>query len=181
MSWEDIKAKGSTKQTGLQKVVNIIMTTIAATKPLPNYGLCQVKLYQLLKFLSEQGISPSEVVLVLLNNPHLYNYVYRLKTKELKDEIIKIYNSRTAIKEEAFVALFYDNYIMAGSIFRAIRNVMRYPYEKYTIDFIKGVVTKYPFLLTTQHLEHIKAQLFVVRNGYNLVRRIGIQEVYKNA
>lgn len=178
MAWTDVKTISSSKRE-LRDVVQSVMRTLSSTSPLANYGLYQVKLYQLLNFLwVKKSIPPLEVALLLTKRPELLNLAYRLRMTELKEQILLKTQTAGTEKDEAFAVLFYDNYRVTHQVWKSIRATMKYPYEKFDLQFIHEVFSRYPYLKSPSHLSNVLGHLQVVRSAYLLVQQYGIKDVY---
>jgi len=178
MAWKDIKTLSKGKRE-IREVVHNVMQTLSSTRPLANYGLYQVKLYQLLNFLWEnKKISPLEVAMALTKKPELFSLVYRLQMTELKNKLVEQHSKMDFLKEQAFVVLYYDNYFMLKKVWRAVRATIKYPYEQFTLTFIRKMFGKYPFLKAPAHLESAMHAMQVSRSSYLLIQNHGIKDVY---
>jgi len=178
MSWDTIKAINpivSRRKQAVRYIKDILMTKYNFPY---NASVFQLDFYRLLKTMeSVHEMSPSEILLIISKNPSLVNYIYRRKYKALKDALLQG-SGNEKNRLTTFVTLVYDSYYKNKSIFKALLEVRKYPYDNFKNLKLLSVVKKnYPFVFSEDHLKHVKEKLDVCKYAVLLTEN-GIKERY---
>ena len=177
MGWNQIR--GYSEETlELRKVSTYVFGQLTK-KYNKHHGanLFQMDFHRFMKSLRDKyEIPPSEVLLAMINNNSYIEYVYHRKFKELRELMIQ--SSKTPNSRElVFTMLYYDSFFSGLSFFGAIKRIKKYPYAKFTNDFIRAIFTKHPYLKTIAHIDYVKGLLNTQQYAQRLLAG-GIKEFY---
>jgi len=136
----------------------------------------QIDFYRFLKHMAKtHKITPNEVLCFLVRQPQYIQDIYRRNLKPLKTALL-LTSKNMDRRIISFVTLYYDHYRTYGSIFRAVRQAMRYPFDKFDMPFVREVFATHPFLGTKKHLNKVLDKLAEKKYAYYITRNGVVEE-----